>query len=209
MNKRCSIYILFIIIVLILTAILTIAFSFVTKPIIGESVEKPVENFKISYYGDLNISLPISEEDLNQSAPQNDYSSFISKTSKIEIDLTSSEKAYPNGISCTYEIKYYPITFYFSSAEVIQKGLKVLTMSGSDGNTEFSEISLDNAATAQTLCVSSIATSGDQNYLHQTWNLTMKYYNLDVNKKEAIGQKPEGQISVEVISCVGNSLFEK
>jgi len=203
-NKR-KIYMISLSIVITLTLVLTAAFAYIGKPTSTGKTKAEVLiddiPLTLTYSGATNIALQLSLDDLYVGNSSNDYTSYVSASGGMTINLKTLNSVYASGATCEYDIIYTPTRTYTASSGAANAGLNELTISGTNGRWSFDDYSIAGVTGPVTLYSGFIDTSEEFNNISQTWNFTMKFYNLNVNQEDALDQSPAGTITVTSGNC--------
>mgnify|MGYP004468057523 CR=1 FL=1 len=185
---------------LVLSIISGIAYAYFGKLVINNT-ENAITQINTTFYtfnstGANSISLTINETDLDVENATNNYTSFVSNSGgniTVTLDAKSTTPVY-----CTYDIVYVPSTAYMAS----QTTYNELTISGSSKNGgKISETSLNGSSKIVIGGARLIKTTSSKTTISDTWNFTLKYYNIEKPQDSIIGKTYKGNIKIENINC--------
>lgn len=185
---------------LILSIISGIAYAYFGKLIINNTANA-ITQINTSFYtfnstGTNSLSLTINETDLDIENATNDYSSFVSNSGgniTVTLDAKGTTPVY-----CTYDIIYEPINAYTASQTIY----KEFTISGSSTNGEaVYETGLNSSSKVIIGKSKLIKTTSSSTTISDTWNFTLKYYNIVKPQDNIIGKTYKGNIKIENINC--------
>jgi len=209
MNNKNTIFIGILIVIIVITVAVSLTYAFIGRAsgtgniLSNTQVLDPSESISLTYEENKSLNLSITLEELSSLNSNNNYTSYIETDESLAITLTSDSSIFPNGLRCVYEIRYEPVVAYRASSGATANSLKEFTIQGtsSKGN-YFSETSIANVTSGISLNNNVvIATTGTSTTTADTWTFKMRFYNLDVDQTNALGQSPSGKIVVVPGEC--------
>ena len=205
MENRKRVFIVVLVSILFLASIIALSFAYIGRPTVpssNTSVSTTINGVLLTYTGSTAINLQLNYENLAVDSAKNDYSSFVSNTINSTITINVPD-TYPNGAMCQYRIVYNPITVYVPSVAATNANLTELELALGDGTSTLKTISLANLSSKTILHTTTISTDTGNMTASQTWTSTLKFYNLNVDQADAMGQNPQGNIEIETVACGG------
>ena len=158
----------------------------------------------LSITGDTNFSLDVTLDNLSILESSNNGASYIDDTKNINISIAVDPNLYKSVVTCNYSIYYVPQNVYRASQASIDASLIELGFTGSDGNNSFGLTSINNLSDKTLLYSGSISTDLNTGKNSKNWELSYRFYNLDVDQVDALGQSPAGKVTIEGTGCTLN-----
>ena len=203
MNKKNSIYLIVMSLVIMISSIIVVSFAYIGRPTstgntnINVIINNATSNgITFSYTGGTELGLNVTTDDLLLTT----VGSSASNTIRVHFHV-SLNGTYNNSVTCTYKIFYVPTTTFNKSTSL---STPELSLKGLVGNIEQFNVSLDNVSSTLLLATKDITVNGQSgvNMVNSnTWDFTMEFHNLNADQSSALGQSPKGKIMFQPQSC--------
>lgn len=156
-----------------------------------------------------DVSLDIYSDDMKEATGSNNYTSFKDADNPSEVKIQTTLGS-GGGISlCTYDLIYIPNPGYTAAANNTT-GLKefVILLNSVENNAKRlgnypAEYDLTNVTSTVTLAQNQKIAVGDGiDQGNVTWEITPRYYNLEIDQSDKIGISFGGRVEVTNINCM-------
>lgn len=145
-----------------------------------------------------NLTLNVNPLDLAQGG-----NSYVETTAGQDAVTLDNSSAYAN-LTCTYEIWYSPTTYFKGSASNLFNSVE-FTLMGTDlsGTNSSFTYNLTDVTEDVFLKEGKISTSSISTSVSQTWQWTLRHYNLSFDQSDQIGNTYSGKIFFKATGCTG------
>lgn len=152
--------------------------------------------------GDTGFVLNITLDNLSIVDANDNLSNYIEDNKEVIIKVSLDPDKYQTAVTCNYKIFYEPITPYKASSASQSAQLQELVLVGhASDSLKFEPVPITGLNTKTELYSGSITTDSRTGTAEQAWQLSYRFYNLDVDQTDVVGQSPSGKIIIQGENC--------